>query len=134
MVDGLLQLRGAVECSAANHSPSDQGKKTFHLIQPGTARRSEMKMEAAPLLGLKPALHLGAFVGAVVVHNQMHFLAGRELLFEMIQEFDELPTAVARLAGADDFAVQYVERGEKCGRAMSFVVMRLSFWQARPQR
>jgi hypothetical protein len=42
----------------------------------------------------------------------MHFLFVPELFFEMIQEFDKLPTAVARLTSADDFAIQNVERGE----------------------
>src|SRR5580692_1863566 len=57
-----------------------------------------------------------------------------QFAFEMIQEFHKLPTAVALLAGADDFAIQNVERGEQGGRAMPLVVVRLALRQARSQR
>src|SRR5580692_11573653 len=93
-----------------------------------------MEVESLPLLRFQPALHLCALVGAVVVHDQMHFLVGRQFAFEMIQEFHKLPTAVALLAGTDDFAIQNVERGEQGGRAMPLVVVRLALRQARSQR
>jgi hypothetical protein len=94
-----------VECSSANHSSSDQSEKPFHLIQPGTAGWGEMEMETLTLLRLEPTLHFGALVGAVVVHDQVHFLIGREILLEMIQEPDELPATMPILAGANDFPV-----------------------------
>jgi len=132
MVDSLFQFLSAVECSAADHASGDQCKEPFDLVQPGTAGGGEVKVETAPLLRLEPALHLGAFVGAVVVHDEMHLLGGRELLLEMIQKFHKLTTAVARLTSADDFAVQNVERGEQSCRAMPLVVVRLPFWQTGP--
>src|SRR6202012_2997491 len=106
----------------------------FDLVQPGTAGGGEMEVESLALLRLQPALHLGALMGAVVVHNEMDFLILGKLLFEMIQELHELPTAVALPASADDFAVQNVEGSEQSRGAIAFVIVRLTFRQARPQR
>ena len=71
-----------------------------------------MKVESAPLFGLQPALYLGAFVSAVIVHDQMHFLIGWQVRFQMVEEPYKLPAAMAALASADDFTVQNIERGE----------------------
>ena len=70
-------------------------------------------------------------MSAVIVHDQVYLLIGGEILFEVIQESDKLPTAMAILAGADDFAIQDVESGEQGGGAMALVVVRLTFRQAR---
>ncbi len=94
------------------------------------AGRREMEMEPLPLSRLKPSLHLGAFVGAVVVHDEMHFLIGRELRFQMIEEAYELPAAVAILTGANDLAVEDIERGKQGRGAMALVVVSLTFGQA----
>ncbi len=48
----------------------------------------------------------------------MHFLIGGKMLFEMIQKSDELAAAMPILAGADDFAIQNVERGKQSGGAV----------------
>jgi hypothetical protein len=58
-----------------------------------------MKVEYL-LLRLEPVLHLGAFVGAVVVHDEMHFLIDGELIFEMIQE----NSGTSRTPGCGDIA------------------------------
>src|SRR5215471_19790870 len=39
-----------------------------------------------------------------------------------------------RLAGSDHRPLQNVERGEQCGRSMPLIIVRLSCWQAGPQR
>ena len=65
-----------------------------------------MEVKSPALLRLQPALHLPTLAGAVVVHDQVHFLIGRQILFEMIQETDELAAAMPILARADDFAIQ----------------------------
>jgi hypothetical protein len=91
-----------------------------------------MEVESPALFRFQPALHLGAFVGAVVVHDEMHFLVGRELRLDMIEELYELPAAMAILVRADDFAVQNIESGEQSGRAiaLAFVIARLTLRQA----
>ena len=73
-------------------------------------------------------------MGAVVVHDEVHFLIRREFGFQMVEEPDELPAAVAILTGANYLAIENVERGEKGRCSMAFVVVCLALWQARPQR
>jgi hypothetical protein len=36
-----------------------------------------MEVEALPLFGFNQRLHLGALLGAVVIHDEMHFLIGQ---------------------------------------------------------
>ena len=72
-----------------------------------------MKVESLPLLRRQPALHLSALVGAVVIHNQVHLLVGRKILFKMVQETEKFAAATPLLPCADDFAVQDVEGGER---------------------
>jgi len=40
-----------------------------------------MEVEAVSLLWFLTRLHLGAFVGAVVIHDEVHFLIDRKLRF-----------------------------------------------------
>ena len=69
-----------------------------------------MEVESLALLRLEPTLHFGTLMGAIVVHDQVNILIGWEILFEVIQKPDKLPAAVSVLAGADDFAVEDIER------------------------
>jgi hypothetical protein len=90
-------------------------------------------VESLPPLWLQPALHLSAFVGAVIIHHEVHFPIGRELGFEVVEKPCELAAAMTIPAGSDHFAVQDIERGEQSGSAVTFIVVRLTFRQARPQ-
>ena len=56
-------------------------------------------MKPPTRLRLEPALHLGALVAAVVVHDQVHVLVDGHVFLHMIQEFDEFAAAVQVLAG-----------------------------------
>src|SRR5579884_849651 len=93
-----------------------------------------MEVEPFPLPGLQPPLHLGAFVGAVVVQDEMHFPISRKFRLQVIEESDKFPAAMTILAGADDLAVEDIERGEQSCRAVAFVVVRLTLRQTGPQR
>src|SRR5580704_628576 len=64
----------------------------------------------------------------------MHLLADGDLRFQMVEESNEFPAAVAFLTSADDFAVEDIESGEQSCRAMAFVIVRLTLRQARSQR
>ena len=70
----LFQLLGAMKGAASDQSSGNQGKEAFHLVKPGTAGRSEVEMESFPFLRSQPTLHLDAFVGTVVVHDEVYFL------------------------------------------------------------
>ena len=82
-------------------------------------------MEPFALLRLEPALHLGAFVGALVIHDQMHVLLRRQLLLQLVQEPDKFPAAVTFLTSADDFAIEDVEGGEQRGGSVTLAVVGL---------
>ena len=70
------------------------------------------------------ARHLGVFVCGVVVDDQVQLPPGRGLAIDLVEKADEFLMPVARHALADGAALQHVERGEQCGRAMALVVMR----------
>ena len=52
LIDGSLQFIDAMEGSATDHSIGDEPEQAFDLVEPGTARGGEMKVEASPLLRL----------------------------------------------------------------------------------
>lgn len=132
-IDRRFQLVRAAESTAADHPSRNEGKKPFDLIQPGATGRGEVEMEPFSLLRLQPFLHFSALVGAVVVHDQMHVLIGRELGFEIVEKPDEFAAPMTVLAGANDLAVQDVKSREQCRGAMPLIVVGLTFWQAGPQ-
>lgn len=102
-----------MEGAATDHSLSDEGEESFDLIQPGTAGGSEMEVKTLPLLRLHPALYLGAFVSAVVVHDKVHVKFGGQFLFQLIEETDKFTAAVAGLAGANYPAIENVKGGKQ---------------------
>jgi hypothetical protein len=66
MVDGLFQGLYTAKSPTSDHSFGDESKPTLHLIEPGTAGRREMKMEAAAFFAFAPSLDQRAFVRTVV--------------------------------------------------------------------
>lgn len=75
LINRRFQVVVAMESSSTDHPSCNQSEESFDLIQPGTAGRGEVKREAIAFLWLQPALHLGAFVRAVVVQNELGFPA-----------------------------------------------------------
>src|SRR5207249_8547485 len=111
----------------------NQSEETFDLIEPGTAGRSEMKVESTTFLGFQPALDRSTFVGRVVVQHDMDIEIGRHFLFHLVEKLQEFFTSMTRQATADDLAVQDIEGGEqRCG-SVALVVMGLAFRQAGSQ-
>ena len=107
MVNGFLEFSDTEECPSADHSSGDQGEESLDLIEPG-----EVEVESLALLWLKPPLYLGAFVGAVVVHDKVNIHLGWQLIFQMGKKSDELATAMTGLTGADHLAVENIESGK----------------------
>ena len=112
MVNGFLEFSDTEECPSADHSSGDQGEESLDLIEPGTAGWGEVEVESLALLWFKPPLYLGAFVGAVVVHDQVNIHLGWQLIFQMGKKSDELATAMTGLTGADHLAVENIESGK----------------------
>ena len=82
----------------------------------------------------QPFENLRVLVGGVVVEDSMDHLSGGDSALDGAEELDELLVAVVRHAAPNDRAVQYVERGEQCGRAIALVVVRHGPAFARLQR
>src|SRR5260370_34604529 len=129
----MFEFCGRVEGAALNDFVSDEPEPQFHLVEPGTAGGCEMEVKTAAFLGLEPTLHGGALVGAVVVENEVEVEFRGYLLFQLMEEFDELLAAMARQATADDLAIEDIEGGKQCGGSVPLVIMRLAFRQSRPQ-
>src|SRR5712691_3141597 len=71
----------------------------------------------------QPLAHLRMPVGRVVVDDSVDFLSRWHLRFDGIEETNELLVPMAFHVTADDGAVEDIESGEECGRAMTFVVV-----------
>jgi len=72
-IDSLLELRHASEYATADSLVGDLTKPTLHQIQPGSACRCDVQLK--PRVARQPFLHIGMFVNAVVVDDQVQCLA-----------------------------------------------------------
>ena len=72
---------------------------------------------------LEPRLHVGMLVGAVVVHHQVQRDISGEFRIQAAQEFQKLLMTVARVALADDFALQNLQGSEQTGGAITLVIV-----------
>ena len=121
VVDRVLEVIDAGVAAAANALGGDLGEEALDEVQPGRAGGCEMQLEAGMLF--QPGLHLGRFVGGVVVENQMdvaRFLHGS---VDAAQEAQELAGAMTRHAFPDDQTRLDVQRGKERGGAMALVIM-----------
>ena len=93
----------------------------------GFPRAEVETLWGAFLTGFRPA-----FVWRIVVHDQVNVLIRRHLLFQAVEEPDELVGAVPRQATANHLAIQNIEGGkQRCG-PRALVVVRLTLWKAGP--
>src|SRR6516162_5268923 len=74
-------------------------------------------------MATQPGPHLGVFVAAVIVEDDVDDLAGQDLSLDRVQKADELLMPVPLHAAADDLAFEHVEGGKQRGRAVALVVM-----------
>src|SRR5207244_1864863 len=94
---------------AATHGFLRQfAKPPFHLIEPTRTGRNEMEDKAGVVL--EPKLHLGVFVRAVIIQNQMQLQFLGKLLIQSAQKFQEFLVAMPRKALANDFSLQNLQR------------------------
>ena len=133
-INGPFQFFERVEGASPDHLVGDEAEPPFDLIKPGTAGGREVEVETAASLWLEPVLDAGAFVGAAVIEDQMNVEIGRLLLFQLVEELDELFAAMARQATADDLAIQNIEGCKQGRRSVPFIVMRLALRYSRSQR
>ena len=69
------------------------GEESLDRVQQRAGGRHKVEHEAR--MAAEPGAHLGVLMGGVVVENNMHDLAGRDLALDGVQEADELLMAVA---------------------------------------
>ena len=81
-----------------------------------------MHMETPVLC--KPSPHVGMFVRAVVVGNDVNVLACGSLLVDEAEKRDPILICMAIPALAEYAAVQSVQGREQCGGSVPLVVMR----------
>src|SRR5262249_6939880 len=119
----------AVSSSATDRNTPRLRRRLVRLAKkPSTALSHEaevgVKWEGpARVLG-KPFAHLRMLVGGVIVEDRMDLLTLGDLRVDLIEEADELLMPMALHIAADDGAVENVERGEQCRRAVALVVVR----------
>src|SRR5260370_27193686 len=97
------QIGHAGKGTAADALARDFSKPTLDQIEPGTAGGSEMQVETR--MARKPFAHVNRAMSAGVINNQMEIEFGRCLPLDGVEKFNELLSAMARFAFADNFAV-----------------------------
>jgi len=90
-------------------------------VEPRTRGRRELKGEA--LMAVEPGAHVEMLVGGIVVEDDVDCLVGRQLDVDGIEKTDELLMPVTLHVPPDDGAVDDVEGGKKCRRAVPHVVV-----------
>jgi len=122
IVDGRFEIGEAGECAATNALVGDVAKESLDHIQPGGTGGSEVDVKTL-VLG-QPLLNLGVLVCGVVVYDQMQVLILGGAAIDHPEESQPLLVAMQRLDHREHFAGEHVQRGEQCGDAVAFVVMR----------
>ena len=116
------QFRYAGEHASAQPIDGDVAEESLHHVQPRCRGGREVHDEAR-MLG-QPLLNRRMLVRGIVVGDQMQRLVLWRLAVDLAQELQPLDMSVSRLALANDFAIEDVERGEQRGRAVALVVVR----------
>src|SRR5579863_10780580 len=81
----------------------------------------------------QPFLHLGMFMGSVVVQNHVDVQRRIDPLVDAIQEAQKLLMTMAWLALGDDRSLEHIESSKQGSGSMALIVVRLPFRQARSQ-
>ena len=88
------------EAATADRLSGDLGEPVFDLIEPGTAGRNDVQLEAR--MRHEPAAHGGSLVGRVVVEHQVEGQPGGGGGGNALQKIRKRPPGLAGLAVADD--------------------------------
>src|SRR6266705_303965 len=124
LTNGSNEFSHAAKRSTPNALARDLREPALHQVQPRGPRGDEMEMVALALS--EPLLHLGMFVRAVVVHDQMNLPPTRSLPIDALHKVQKLLMPMSRQAATDDGALQDIERGEQRRRAVTDVVVSLT--------
>src|SRR6185295_12517212 len=120
-LNGCDEFAYAAKDSAAELLVSQVAEEAFHHVQPRSTGGSIVHVKARMLL--HPVLYCRMFVSCVVVDDDVNLFFFWGLLVNKSQEFEPLLMSMSWHAGANDFAVQNVERGKQRGGSVALVVM-----------
>ena len=127
-----FQLRHAAKGAATDLLHRQVGEPAFDETQPRAIRRREVDVEARAFG--EPVSDQRRFVGAVVVHDDVHVETARHLRIDQIEKFAELRRSMSLMKLRDDLAGLRIERGEQGRGAVALVVVRPALDLARLHR
>src|SRR5712692_472707 len=132
LLDRRLELRHTLVGAAAHLFVRQLGEPPLHETQPRAIRGGEVDVK--PWTLGEPVPNERRFVGAVVVHDDVHVEVTRDLRLDQVEELTELDRAMTLMKLRDDLTGLRVERGEQRGRTVPIVVMRAALHLAGPHR
>jgi len=100
-------------------------KPALNQIDPRGTGGSEVDVETRTFR--QPIANRGSFVGAVVVHDEMHVETRGNGLVDGVQKPAKLRAAMPAMKFSHDFARLYIQSGKQRGGAMSFVITGSAF-------
>src|SRR6185295_269790 len=97
------------------------GEEALDQVEPGAVLGREGELEAAGRSTGNPSCCLPRDVCGMIVEDQLDRGAGRISDVEKLEEFDELPAAMAVPDQGVDLAGEQIDPGQQAERAMAFV-------------
>ena len=121
VIDGGLQGDDGMEDAALQLSPAQLGEEALDGVEPRS--RGGGEMEGPARVAREPSLDLGMLVHGVVVEDDVDGLAFGHVALDGVKEADEFLVTVALHVAADYRAIEDIECGEECRRAVTLVVV-----------
>ena len=107
----------------AQDRPREFGEEALDEIEPRTMLGREGKLEASRRSSVEPGCCFSRYVRGMIIEDQLDRGAGRISGVETLEEFDELPAAVAVFDERMNLAGKQVDSGQQAQRAMTFVLV-----------
>lgn len=107
-VDGGDGFADAGEAAFADDIVGELPEEPLNQVEPGGAGRGEVDVNPGVLF--QPGAHDGMLVGGVIVDDQVQRQSARCLAMDLLEEDEPFGVGVARRGGAQDPAVEGVER------------------------
>ena len=107
----------------AQDRPGEFGEEALDEIEPRTMLGREGKLEASRRSSVEPGSCFSRYVRGMIIEDQLDRGAGRISGVETLEEFDELPAAVAISDERMDLPGKQVNSGQQAQCAMTFVLV-----------
>ena len=107
----------------AQDRPREFGEEALDEIEPRAMLGRDGKLEASGRSSVEPGSCFSRYVRGMIIEDQLDRGAGRISGVETLEEFDELPAAVAVSDERMDLPGKQVDSGQQAQRAMTFVLV-----------